>query len=60
MSSAKDMALANNKTAETVKCVIRCRPLSSKEMQQGHTVCVNMNTKTGEIFLKKESDDVPK
>ena len=52
-------ATSKDKNAETVKVVIRCRPLSSKEMQAGHEVCVNMNTKTGEIFLTKPSNDEP-
>jgi len=38
---------------ETVKVVIRCRPLSKDEMKQGHEVVVNMNIKTGEIMIHK-------
>lgn len=53
--------LSKDKNAETVKVVIRCRPLSSKEMQAGHEVVVNMNVKTGEIFLQKPAgDEAPK
>jgi len=48
-------------SSETVKCVIRCRPMSQKEMQAGHQVVVNMKLKTGEIFIDKpESNEPPK
>lgn len=50
---------SNDKDNETVKVVIRCRPLSKKEMEAGHDVIVKMNTKTGEIYVSK-SDDAPK
>ena len=46
---------------ESVKVVIRCRPLSQKEMQANNEVVVNMRTKTGEIFVNKPvSDEAPK
>ena len=46
---------------ETVKVVVRCRPLSTKEMQAGHGVICNMDTKTGAIFLTKPGvDEAPK
>jgi hypothetical protein len=46
---------------ETVKVVIRCRPLSSNEMAQGHEVVVKMNCNTGEIMIDKpQSDEPPK
>jgi len=54
----KDRAGASS---ETVKVVIRCRPLSKKEMEAGHEVVVNINHKTGEIFVRKPgSDETPK
>ena len=45
--------------SETVKVVIRCRPMSSKEMQAGHEVVVNIRSKQGEIFVKKPASDEP-
>ena len=54
----KDKGPANT---EAVKCVVRCRPLSQKEMQANNEVVVNMRTKTGEIFVSKPvSDEAPK
>ena len=54
----KEKASANT---ETVKVVIRCRPLSQKEMQANNEVVVNMKTKTGEVFVNKPvSDEAPK
>ena len=59
--SSNSKAIANQKSNssenETVKCVIRCRPLSKKEMEAGHDVIVKMNTKTGEIFVDKPTND---
>ena len=46
---------------ETVKVVIRCRPLSQKEMTAGHEVVVKMNTNRGEVMVHKPaSDEAPK
>jgi len=60
MSSTKNN-IANQKSNSTdnecVKVVIRCRPLSKKEMEAGHDVIVKMNTKTGEIYVNKPSND---
>ena len=47
--------------SEAVKVVIRCRPMSQKEMQAGLQVVVNIKTDRGEIFLQKPgTDDAPK
>jgi hypothetical protein len=50
---------AANQSSETVKVVIRCRPLSTKEMQAGREVTVKINNKTGEIFVSKPGSDEP-
>jgi len=42
-----------NDKSETVKVVIRCRPMSEKEMNANHEVCVRINDKTGEIWVSK-------
>lgn len=47
--------------SESVKVAIRCRPLSTGEMNSGHEVVVKMNTKRGEIFVDKpDSNEAPK
>jgi len=52
---------SEGRAAETVKVAIRCRPLSSKEMQAGHEVVVKMNLKTGAIFIDRpDSNEPPK
>ena len=55
----KELIKDRAQNSETVKVVVRCRPLSSKEMQAVHEVCVNMKPKTGEIFLSKPASDEP-
>ena len=52
----KGKAAANT---EAVKVVIRCRPLSAKEMQANNEVVVQMKTATGEIFVNKPTADEP-
>ena len=48
-------------SAETVKVVIRCRPLSKNEMAQGHEVVVNVPKGRGEIFVDKpDANEAPK
>ena len=49
----------SDKSAECVKVVIRCRPLSQKEMSAGHEVVVKINNKTGEIWVSKPASDEP-
>jgi hypothetical protein len=34
-----------------VRVVIRCRPLSKKEIEAGRQAIVKMDTKKGEIFI---------
>jgi hypothetical protein len=38
---------------ETVKVVIRCRPMSKNEMAAGHEVVVKINCNQGEIMVSK-------
>ncbi|CAI2350521.1 unnamed protein product [Caenorhabditis sp. 36 PRJEB53466] len=47
---------------ETVKVIVRCRPLSSQELGNGHSKIVNMRTQRGQIELKnpKEQDEPTK
>ena len=61
MSKAKAEAKLGSTQAETVKVVIRCRPMSQKEMQAGHDCVVQTDHKKGEIFVNKPgTDDGPK
>ena len=45
---------------ECIRVVIRCRPLSEQEMRDGREVAVKMMKDTGEILVKKSSEEVPK
>ena len=36
---------------EAVKVAIRCRPINEKELGQGHTQIVNINSQRGEIIV---------
>jgi len=49
----------SNKT-ECIRVIIRCRPLSSKEVKDGREMAVSMNFKTGEVLINKPGDDIPK
>lgn len=48
------------KRAECVRVVIRCRPLSKKEENEGREKVVNINKDDGEVLVQKSTDDVPK
>ena len=41
-----------SKAMESVKVVVRCRPLNAKEVEQGHECCVNMFPDRGLIELR--------
>lgn len=45
------------KDAETVKVVVRCRPLNKKETTDGRAVIVDIDTKTGSIVLRNPKTD---
>uniref|UniRef100_A0A1I7TPJ4 Kinesin motor domain-containing protein n=1 Tax=Caenorhabditis tropicalis TaxID=1561998 RepID=A0A1I7TPJ4_9PELO len=47
---------------ETVKVIVRCRPMSSQEIANGHTKIVHMRPQRGQIELKnpKEQDEPTK
>ena len=49
----------SNKT-ECIRVVIRCRPLSEKEMKDNREVVVKMNHQSGEVMVSKPGEDVPK
>ena len=41
-----------SKAMESVKVVVRCRPLNAKEIEQGHECCVNMFSDRGLIEIR--------
>ncbi|MEW5311561.1 MAG: hypothetical protein WDW38_003270 [Sanguina aurantia] len=45
------------KDAETVKVVVRCRPLNKTETKDGRAVIVDLDTKTGTIVLRNPKTD---
>ena len=48
------------KQSECVRVVIRCRPLSDMENNQGRMNAVQMDRENGEVNVKKPGDDIPK
>ncbi len=49
--------------SETVKVVVRCRPLNSKEKADGRNTIVDMDPKTGQVALRNpaaEASEAPK
>lgn len=46
-----------SKNVECVKVVVRCRPLSSTELQDGRQVTLSINTAQGEIHLKSATKE---
>ena len=59
MSDVKKLIGEKTQEKETVKVVIRCRPLSKNEMTAGHDVVVKMNCNNGEIMVTKPLSDEP-
>jgi kinesin family protein 3/17 len=47
----------SKKDPECVKVVVRCRPLSRKEVEDQRQTIVEMNIKTGEVWLKNPEAD---
>ena len=45
--------------SESVKVCVRCRPMSQEEMNKGHQVVVEINKRTGEIFVRRPYVDEP-
>ena len=50
------------RNTECVKVIIRCRPLSRKEEEEGHKMIVQMDSKIGQITIRnpKVPDEPPK
>mmetsp|Transcript_40600 Transcript_40600/g.128037 ORF Transcript_40600/g.128037 Transcript_40600/m.128037 type:complete len:750 (-) Transcript_40600:234-2483(-) len=48
--------LTSKKDPECVKVVVRCRPMSRKEVEDQRIRIVEMDTKTGEVWLKNPED----
>ena len=43
--------------AENIKVVVRCRPLSKKEVEKGYYEVIKMNPNAGQVSLLKKPDD---
>ena len=52
-------APAKKVQTESIKVAVRCRPLSQEEMNKGHQVVVDLNKKTGEIFVRRPYVEEP-
>eukprot|EP00112_Aurelia_sp_Birch-Aquarium-sp1_P008558 Seg1946.8 transcript_id=Seg1946.8/GoldUCD/mRNA.D3Y31 product="Kinesin-like protein KIF3B" protein_id=Seg1946.8/GoldUCD/D3Y31 len=44
--------MAGKKSAESVKVIVRCRPMNEKEIAANHDRVVDMNVKNGQVLLK--------
>ena len=49
-----------SKKTECIRVIIRCRPLSEQEMKDQREIVVQMQYKTGEVIVKKVTEEVPK
>lgn len=45
--------------SESVKVVVRCRPLNRKEKEDGRKVIVKMDTKSGQMSIQNPKPDEP-
>lgn len=45
------MASKKSGKSETIRVIIRCRPMSKQEMNDGRECCVKMNIAKGEIAI---------
>ena len=46
--------------SECVRVIIRCRPMSSREIEDGHEEVVQMDKERGEVRVQRSNDDFPK
>lgn len=56
------VAMSSKKPGESVKVVVRCRPMNEKEIAQGHQRIIEMNVKKGtiEITNPAKKEEVPR
>lgn len=54
--------MSGKKSGESVKVVVRCRPMNEKEIAQGHRRIIEMNVKKGSIEITNPSkrEEVPR
>ncbi|KAF6024009.1 KIF3C [Bugula neritina] len=50
------MSKKSSKSAECVRVIIRCRPMSEKETNDGHERVVDMDTKRGVVSIRNPKD----
>lgn len=62
MASLYTVAMSNKKGGESVKVVVRCRPMNQKEIAQGHQRIIEMNVKKGTIEINNpaKKEEVPR
>lgn len=46
--------------SECIRVVIRCRPMSNTEIKDSRECAIKMFKNTGEVFVQKPTEDVPK
>ncbi|XP_003747767.1 kinesin-like protein KIF3B [Galendromus occidentalis] len=51
---------AKGTASESVRVIVRCRPMSDKESESHHRRVVEMNPERGSIEIRKGADDEPK
>ena len=54
------MASKKSGKSECIRVIIRCRPMSTKEVQDNRECVVYMNPSKGEIQIRKTGEDIPK
>ena len=54
----KALAMVNRPNTECVRVVVRCRPLSRKEIEQGRQQIVDMDLKAGQVTLRNPKLDI--
>lgn len=52
----KQQQHTNSNNKESVKVVVRCRPMNEAEKEKQTTVCVEINKKLGEVIVHKPED----
>ncbi|ODM92623.1 Kinesin-like protein KIF3B [Orchesella cincta] len=52
-SSMNLFSMSSSSSSERVKVIVRCRPMSKKELGQGHECVVTVNRESGEIEVKR-------
>lgn len=62
LTELTSVVMSSKKSGESVKVVVRCRPMNEKEIAQGHQRIIEMNVKKGTIEITNPSkkEEVPR